>query len=179
MRILEKQGDEISIVALPSESVFQGDYLEIIDSTAAGSVVVQVYDEMYIPSQSLTEDIIQDQIIEASAYRDGVDPFEISSVSQMIKDMRLLKCKIRGSIQNGLMVPNVAWVPSRYQVKDQEDFPVETPGPLGSDGEREDQDWHNKGRRAVYYTRRIHRWQSLDHHRKKGIGQVSSLKDSR
>lgn len=113
MRILEKQGDEISIVALPAESVFQGDYLEIVDETNTGSVVVQVYDEMYIPSQSLTEDIIRDQIIESSANGTEIDPFEISSVSQMIKDMRLLKCKIRGSIQNGLMVPNVAWLPSR------------------------------------------------------------------
>ena len=102
---------------MPSESVFQGDYLEIIDNTASGSVVVQVYDEMYIPSQSLTEDIIRDQIIEATATGTELDPFEISSVSQMIKDMRLLKCKIRGSIQNGLMVPNVAWVPSRSRSK--------------------------------------------------------------
>jgi uncharacterized protein len=31
--------------------------------------------------------------------------------------MRLLKCKIRGSVQNGLMVPNVAWVPSRSRSK--------------------------------------------------------------
>jgi hypothetical protein len=117
VRILEKQGDEISIVALPTETVYQGDYLEIVDSTSSGSVVVQVYDEMYIPSQSLTEDIIRDQIIEASAAGTELDPFEISSVSQMIKDMRLLKCKIRGSIQNGLMVPNVAWVPSRSKSK--------------------------------------------------------------
>jgi hypothetical protein len=117
MRILEKQRDEISIVAIPSESVFQGDYLEIVDESASGSVIVQVYDEMYIPSQSLTEDIIRDQIIEATASGIEVDPFEISSVSQMIKDMRLLKCKIRGSIQNGLMVPNVSWVPSRTKSK--------------------------------------------------------------
>ena len=117
MRILEKQGDEISVVALPSESVFQGDYLEIVDNSPPGSVVVQVYDEMYIPSQSLTEDIIRDQIIEATSTGTELDPFEISSVSQMIKDMRLLKCKIRGSIQNGLMVPNVAWVPSRSKSK--------------------------------------------------------------
>ena len=117
MRILEKQHNEISIVALPAESVFQGDYLEIVDSNASGSVVVQVYDEMYIPSQSLTEDIIRDQIIESSAAGTELDPFEISSVSQMIKDMRLLKCKIRGSIQNGLMIPNVAWVPSRSKSK--------------------------------------------------------------
>ena len=75
MRILEKQGDEISVVALPSESVYQGDYLEIIDNMATGSVVVQVYEEMYIPSQSLTEDIIRDEIIEASASGTEVDPF--------------------------------------------------------------------------------------------------------
>ena len=117
MRILEKQGDEISIIALPAESVFQGDYLEIVDDTRTGSVVVQVYEEMYIPSQSLTEDIIREQIIESSANGTESDPFEISSVSQMIKDMRLLKCKIRGSIQNGLMVPNVYWLPSRSRSK--------------------------------------------------------------
>ncbi|MDA4111919.1 MAG: hypothetical protein OK439_05230, partial [Thaumarchaeota archaeon] len=113
MRILEKQGDEISIIALPSESVFQGDYLEILDNAGSGSVIVQVYEETYIPSASLTEDIIRDQIIEASASGTELDPFEISSVSQMAKDMRLLKCKIRGSIQNGLMIPNVSWLPSR------------------------------------------------------------------
>jgi uncharacterized protein len=117
MRILEKQGDEISVVALPAENVFQGDYLEIVDTSNVGSVVVQVYDETYIPSQSLTEDIIREQIIEASASGVEVDPFEISTVSQMVKDMRLLKCKIRGSIQNGLMVSNVYWLPSRSKSK--------------------------------------------------------------
>ncbi len=113
MRILEKEADQISIIALPSENVFQGDYLEIVDSSGPGSVVIQVFDETYIPSQSLTEDIIREQIIESSATGTEVDPFEISSVSQMIKDMRLLKCKIRGCIQNGLMIPNVFWLPSR------------------------------------------------------------------
>ncbi len=72
-----------------------------------------MFEETYIPSQSLTEDIIREQIIEASATGTELDPFEIASVSQMIKDMRLLKCKIRGSIQNGLMIPNVSWLPSR------------------------------------------------------------------
>src|SRR5579863_5580818 len=104
MRILEKNADVISIVALPNESVFQGDYIEVVDDSRSGSVILQVYDESYIPSQSLTEDIIRDQIIEATASGVELDPCEISSVSQMIKDMRLLKCKIRGSIQNGLML---------------------------------------------------------------------------
>ena len=36
LRILEKQGDEISIIAPPSETVYQGDYLEILDDTKAG-----------------------------------------------------------------------------------------------------------------------------------------------
>ena len=67
MRILEKEADQISIIALPAENVFQGDYLEIIDSSGPGSVVIQVFDETYIPSQSLTEDIIREQIIESSA----------------------------------------------------------------------------------------------------------------
>ncbi len=33
MKILEKEADQISIIALPSESVYQGDYLEIVDSS--------------------------------------------------------------------------------------------------------------------------------------------------
>jgi uncharacterized protein len=117
LRILEKSGDVISIVALPSESVYQGDYLEIVDEQKIGSVIVQVYEESYIPSQSLTEDIIRDQIIESTASGEDIDPYEISSVSQMIKDMRLLKCKVRGSIQNGIMIANVAWLPSRTKSK--------------------------------------------------------------
>lgn len=117
MRILDKSGDVISIVALPTETVYQGDYLEIIDEQKLGSVVVQVYDESYIPSQSLTEDIIRDQIIESSVTGQEIDPFEISSMSQTIKDMRLLRCKVRGSIQNGTMIPNVSWLPSRAKSK--------------------------------------------------------------
>jgi uncharacterized protein len=117
MKILEKEADQISIIALPSESVYQGDYLEIIDSVGPGSIVIQVFEETYIPSQSLTEDIIREQIIEASATGTELDPLEIASVSQMIKDMRLLKCKIRGCIQNGLMIPNVSWLPSRTRSK--------------------------------------------------------------
>jgi DNA helicase HerA-like ATPase len=117
MRILEKSGDVISIVALPAESVYQGDYLEIVDEQKIGSVIVQVYEESYIPSQSLTEDIIRDQIIESTANGIDLDPYEISSVSQMIKDMRLLKCKVRGSIQNGILIANVAWLPSRSKSK--------------------------------------------------------------
>jgi DNA helicase HerA-like ATPase len=117
MRILEKLGDVISIIALPSERVYQGDYLEVVDEEKTGSVVVQVYEESYIPSQSLTEDIIRDQIIESAANGVELDPYEISTVSQMIKDMRLLKCKIRGSIQNGIMIANVAWLPSRSKSK--------------------------------------------------------------
>lgn len=105
------------LVALPSENVSQGDYLELVDESKLGSVVVQVFEESYIPSQSLTEDIIRDQIIEASATGIELDPFEISSVSQLVKDMRLLKCKVRGSIQNGALVPNVAWLPSRTKSK--------------------------------------------------------------
>lgn len=111
--MLEKNGDVLSIVALAGEAVSQGDYLEIVDDSMSGSVIVQVYDESYIPSQSMSEDIIREQIIQASANGVERDPYEIMSVSQMIKDMRLLKCKIRGSIQNGLMMPNVAWLPSR------------------------------------------------------------------
>ena len=113
MKILEKEANQISVVALPSESVFQGDYLEVEDSAGPGSIIIQVFEETYIPSQSLTEDIIREQIIESSATGTELDPLEIASISQMIKDMRLLKCKIRGCIQNGLMIPNVSWLPSR------------------------------------------------------------------
>ncbi len=117
MKLLEKEGDVLSVVTMAGESVYQGDYLEVVDDSKSGSVVVQVYDESYIPSQSMTEDIIREQIIEASANGVELDPLEIVSVSQMIKDMRLLKCKIRGSIQNGLLMPNVSWLPSRSKSK--------------------------------------------------------------
>jgi DNA helicase HerA-like ATPase len=117
LRILEKSGDVLSIIASPSENVYQGDYLEIVDEQKIGSVIVQVYEESYVPSQSLTEDIIRDQIIESTVSGVSLDPYEISSVSQMIKDMRLLKCKVRGCIQNGILIANVAWLPSRSKSK--------------------------------------------------------------
>jgi hypothetical protein len=41
------------------------------------------------------------------------DPTEISTISTLIRDMRILVCKARGTISNGKLTPRIDWMPSR------------------------------------------------------------------
>ena len=118
MKIVEKIGDEVSIIALPSESIHIGDYLVIEDKKRNGGLVVQVYDERYLDHPGVVEDMVRDEIIKAAA--DGVesDPLQINTISHIIRDIRLLKCKIRGSIDDGgRFTFNATWLPSRVRAK--------------------------------------------------------------
>ncbi len=115
MKILEKVGGEVSLIALPTEKIFVGDYILIEDEDQNSRLVVQVYDERYLDHPSIVEDIVRDEVVKASA--DGVDsdPLQINTISHLIRDIRLLKCKIRGSVDGDQFTSNVSWLPSRVK----------------------------------------------------------------
>ena len=117
MKIVEKIGTEISLVALPTEKVLIGDYLLIEDEEQKSKLVVQIYDERFLNNQNIIEEIVRDEIMKSSTEGLDSDPLQINTISTTIQDIKLLKCKIRGSIDNERFNINASWIPSRAKSK--------------------------------------------------------------
>src|SRR5208282_4396296 len=45
------------------------------------------------------------------------DPADVSTISKEIRDMRVLHCKARGSLEHGRYSPRIDWIPSRTTSK--------------------------------------------------------------
>ncbi|MGN6623274.1 MAG: helicase HerA domain-containing protein, partial [Candidatus Nitrosocosmicus sp.] len=118
MKILSKNGDEIILLAVTSDSVNKGDYFVVEDFNVNKKLLVQIYEEEYFSSQSLVDEIIKDEVIGKYSSEKIFDPLEINNLSQIIKDVRLLRTKIRGSIDKfDNFSADVDWVPSRVTSK--------------------------------------------------------------
>lgn len=113
MKIVSKKDDEILVLALPSEEIQKGEYLIIEDSTVNKEMIVQIYEETYLDSSNFLDDIIRDEVIKSSAPATENDPLQIGTLSYMLMDMRFLKCKIRGTFEEGKFIPISTWLPSR------------------------------------------------------------------
>ena len=111
MKILKKESDDILVIASPRERVHIGDYL--IASEAQRSLVLQVYDERYLDVDGIEEEIAREEILSASAPGVTSDPIELTTISTLIRDMRILLCKARGTISDGRLTPRANWMPSR------------------------------------------------------------------
>lgn len=115
LKIVEKLGNEVSIISLPSEDIIVGDYITIADDEKNSKLVVQVYDERYLDHPGLVEDMVRDEIMRDSGDFTDSDPLKINTISNFIRDIRLLKCKIRGSIDDNIFTSSVSWLPSRVK----------------------------------------------------------------
>ena len=62
---------------------------------------------------------------EESIQGNDIDPLDISSQVAVLKDTKLLVCKIRGAIEDGHATRNVSWLPSRINSSVSK-FPIET-----------------------------------------------------
>ncbi|MEM4175894.1 MAG: DUF87 domain-containing protein, partial [Candidatus Nitrosocaldus sp.] len=113
MRIISKEGDEIILLAL-HEEVNKGDYLIIEDMECRRRLLIQVYDEEYHNTQSLLEDMIRDEVVNAASKSNQYDPLEIGNIARIVRDARLLRCKIRASVEDDDRLGHiVSWLPSR------------------------------------------------------------------
>jgi DNA helicase HerA-like ATPase len=112
MRIIGKNNDEILLLSL-QEEVSKGDYLLIEDGNYDRMLILQVYDEEYHSTQSLLDDIMKDEIISATSKCNHYDPLGISSMVRIVRDARIVRCKIRASIDAGKISSNISWLPSR------------------------------------------------------------------
>jgi Helicase HerA, central domain len=77
-------------------------------------MIVQIYDEEYLSSQSLIEDIVKDEVVTASSIENLHDPLNIGNISKIIRDARVFRAKIRAAIDlSGKLSSDVTWLPSR------------------------------------------------------------------
>jgi hypothetical protein len=117
MRVIEKSGNDILLLALPNEELSRGEYILIEDKVQRMKMVVQVYDESYLDWPELMNDLVREEILNNSAQRIEHDPLEIKTISYLIRDMKLLRCKIRGIVDRDNLTLNTSWLPSRVTTK--------------------------------------------------------------
>lgn len=115
MRIIGKEDDDLILLALNDERIEKGDYLIIEEKNRA--LLIQMYDESYLNNEALTEDIIKEEIISFASTENKIDPFHVSDISKIIKDARLIRCKIRGGIIDQTFYPSISYLPSRVSSK--------------------------------------------------------------
>ncbi len=114
MRIYRKEGDEIQLIAFPDEHIQKGDYLLIEDPGLGKGLLVQAIDLQYANVPGVLEDILRDVMTDGELAGQDIDPLNISSEVDALKDTRLAVCKIRGTIaQDGGLSPSTSWIPSR------------------------------------------------------------------
>ena len=113
MKILSQNGNELLLLAMKEDSAAKGDYLLIEDRSK--SMVVQVYDEEYLSSQALIEDIVKEEVVNASSMENLHDPLNIGSLSRLVRDARVFRTKIRASVNDGKLSSDVTWLPSRVE----------------------------------------------------------------
>ena len=89
----------------------------MVASETQRSLVLQVYDERYLDVEGIEEEIAREEVLSASV--DGVtsDPTDLGTISTLVRDMRILLCKARGSISGGKLTPRANWMPSRTTSK--------------------------------------------------------------
>ncbi|MCS7129150.1 MAG: DUF87 domain-containing protein [Candidatus Caldarchaeum sp.] len=113
MRILQKKGDLLELICVPSELVFEiGDYLRV--SQDGKSILVQVIDVSYPELPGTVEDLLRDMVLQEVDGRRLLDVYNTDSVSMMLKDTRLVLTKLRVVLEDEVVRHNSSWVPSRY-----------------------------------------------------------------
>ena len=76
-----------------------------------------MYDERYLDVEGIEEEIAREEVLSASAPGVTSDPTELTTISTLIRDMRILLCKARGTVAGGRLTPRANWMPSRTSSK--------------------------------------------------------------
>ncbi len=116
MKLYRKEGNIVQILSFPNESAEKGDYLMVEDADAAKALIVQVIDVQFAAVPGVLEELLRSlpdggDLIQG----EDVDPLEIAPHITYIQDASLLICKIRATLQNGMLTPSSSWLPSRSQ----------------------------------------------------------------
>ena len=107
LKIFSKNSDEYLILAHPTEQCKIGDYLIISDQNS--DLVIQVFDQTYLDCFGTAEEIVREQAMFSDVKGVDYDDFNLQSFSNIIKDMKILKCKSRGYLSgknNKITIPS-------------------------------------------------------------------------
>ncbi len=110
MRVLSKRGDELLLIS-EGEEISRGDYVRITDGHGRPSLLAQVYEVEYFDVPGIEEDLLRDLLLDGIMVS-SPDP-EYASITRRVKDVRLIKCKVRGTIAGDGLSPEADWLPSR------------------------------------------------------------------
>jgi len=117
MRLYKKEGNTIQILSFPDEKIEKGDYLLIEDPSTQKGLIVQVVDVQFANAPGILEELLRDSTTDQHLNGEDFDPFQVVSHMTYIQDSNMLLCKIRGTIENEKLTPNISWLPSRTQSK--------------------------------------------------------------
>lgn len=116
MKILQKRGETLEIICLPSELDFEiGDYLKIGDEK--NFLLAQVIEVGYVDFPGEVEELLRDLVVGEIENVSVLDPYNTASLSMMVREARTLIAKVRTVIENGAVSQNSPWLPSRYSAK--------------------------------------------------------------
>ena len=115
MLVLGKSGNDILILC-EDDNVQKGDYLRIIDDSKRVSLIVQVYDIDYFNLPGLEEDLLRELLVGDSLRSMSYSLLdELSSITDRIRDVKMLRCKPRGTLYEGKLSLKIDWLPSRVK----------------------------------------------------------------
>ncbi|MGD8566121.1 MAG: ATP-binding protein [Candidatus Bathyarchaeota archaeon] len=114
MKLYKKEDNIVQILGFSNESVEKGDYLLVNDSKVKKALIVQVIDVQFANIPGLLEELLR-------SFPDGwepiqgedFDPLEIGSHITFIQDAKLIRSKIRATINDGTLSHSSQWLPSR------------------------------------------------------------------
>ena len=116
MKLYKKEGNIIQILSFPNENAEKGDYLMVEDADAAKALIVQVIDVQFAAVPGVLEELLRTLPDGGEPIQgEDIDPLEIAPHITYIQDASLLVCKIRATLENGLLSPSSSWLPSRSQ----------------------------------------------------------------
>ncbi|NIO37707.1 DUF87 domain-containing protein [Candidatus Bathyarchaeota archaeon] len=114
MKLYKKEGNVIHILSFPDEAIEKGDYLRIDDVDVSRTLIVQVIDVQFANIPGILEELLRSLPDGGELIRgEDFDPLEIAPHINYIQDARLLKCKIRATLEKENLSPSSQWLPSR------------------------------------------------------------------
>ena len=72
-----------------------------------------MYDERYLDIEGIDEEIAREEVLSGTVPGTTSDPPDLSTISTLIRDTRVLLCKARGTVRKGILTPETDWIPSR------------------------------------------------------------------
>jgi hypothetical protein len=106
------ENGEVQIISCPPQGIRKGEYLSIEDTSTEKNLIIQVVEIDYANVPGILEDILRRSSIRKINGED-YDPLEIKSYIELVKDAKVLKCRIRGAMTRGKFTDDISWIPVR------------------------------------------------------------------